>query len=92
MPYLSYPDKSGLPVASAVIDQHSTFAQTGAFFSLDALPIGYHCTIFGVAHPHGRIAFDRRPVLRGTEFPPNLGDVGKIVPQADGTVAIEWPL
>lgn len=92
MSYLSYPTSSETPVASATIDHFSRFQQTGNLLALKGLELGYNVVVFGVPTPDGLISFDRRPMLRGTDFPPSLGDVGKIIQQADGTVAIQWPL
>lgn len=92
MTYLSYPNASVTPKPSATIDDHSRFQQSGNLFSLKGFALGYNVTIFGVATPDGLVNFDMRPTFRGMDIPFNLGDTGRLHPQADGTVAIEWPL
>lgn len=92
MSYLSYPNPSNLPAKSATIDVASKFQQNGSLFSLKGIALGYNVTVFGVVIPDGLVNFDQRPMFRGEDFPPNLGDTGRLIPQPDGTVAIEWPL
>ncbi len=77
-------------MASPTIDQFSKFQQTGNLLALN--PGGYNVVIFGVPLPGGAMAFDRRPMFRGADFPPSLGDLGATLLQADGTIAVQWPL
>jgi hypothetical protein len=92
MTYLSYPNASNTPEPSAVVDVRSKFQQSGNLLTLKGIELGYNVTIFGVLEPDGLVNFDKRPTFRGADIPFNLADTGRLHPQSDGTVAIEWPL
>lgn len=89
--YLSYALVNGVPTATPAnqIDASSSFAQTGNIFTC-CYP-GYNVMIFGAAAPGGRLVFQRIPIYSAGYDTP-AGDFGMVEPQADGTVAIQWPV
>ena len=94
MKYLSYRLQDGKPTAvpSDTIDKYSTFQQDGNVYSLEGIAIGYNVMVFGATAPGGKICFQRLPMFTPGWDASVPGDFGVIVPQADGTVAIQWPL
>lgn len=94
MKYLSYQLVNGVPTAvpSDVIDQHSRFFQDGNIYSLEGIAIGFNVLVFGALAPGGLICFQKTPMFTAGWDAAAPGDFGRIVPQNDGTVAIQWPL
>lgn len=94
MTYLSYQWQNGQPtaVASNTIDAHSTFTQTGTCLALAGINIGFNVLVFGAPIPGGMVNFQRIPMFQtGWDAQPP-GDTGIVIPQANGTCAIQWPL
>lgn len=92
MTYLSYKLVNGVPTAeaSAVIDNSAKFKQTGTCFA-QAGP-GFNAFIFGADCGNGLVAFQRVPMFVAGWDAHSPGDFGRLVPQPDGMVAIQWPV
>lgn len=91
--YLSYQLVNGAVVAtrSETLDLHSLFYPDGNLYTLNGPPLGFNVQVVGSKAPGGQINFQRIPMgYPGWDATP-AGDFGVLHPQADGTVAIEWP-
>lgn len=91
MTYLSYIQVDGIPVATPAdaIDASTKFQVDGNLYTC-AYP-GFNVQILGSTAPGGRLVFQRAPIYTpGYDRP--AGDFGVLVPQSDGTVAIQWPV
>ncbi len=91
MSYLSYKNGSSAS-ASPTIDGTCLFQPSGNLYSLSpAATPGYIVTIVGTVTPGGFLLFDQRPVntVAGAV---QLNQFGTLEPQADGSVAVVWPL
>lgn len=93
MKYLSFQMVNGVPTAvpSDVIDVHSRFQADGNLYALRGIELGFNVAIFGVQAPGGGLNFNRHPI-DSAEFSLALTDFGQVVPQSDGTIAVNWPL
>jgi hypothetical protein len=93
MKYLSYQIHDGAVTAvpSETIDKFSRFQPDGNLYALRGIDLGYNVAIFGVLAPGGGINFNKYPIDHPS-FSLGFTDFGQLVPQADGTVAINWPL
>ena len=93
--YLSYQrDKNGAVTAvpSQTIDKYSKFQRDGNCYSLEGIALGYNVIVWGAEAPGGKLCFQRIPMFTPGWDANGPGDFGVIEQQADGTVAIRWPL
>lgn len=94
MSYLGYQliDGKITAVPSDVIDDHSRFKQTGNVFALKGIAVGFNVQVYGAPTPGGLVNFQKTPMFTAGWDATTPGDTGRLVPQAGGDVAIEWPL
>lgn len=105
MKYLSYQrDAAGQvsAVPSETIDWHSTFWRDGNILTLNGMAIGFNVSLFSAKTPGGvdavgqpapgtELVFNKVP-MADPAFSLVLADTGRIHPQADGSLLIQWPL
>lgn len=97
MTYLSYKRDPGSGIVVAVglptIDDSSKWIQNGNVFVLkNSGGLGFNVMIFGAFGADGNFFFIRYPMFTtGWDLNPP-GDFGIVVPQDDGTIAIQWPV
>lgn len=92
--YLSYQLVNGKPEAtpSNTVDAHSKFQQSGNLLTLEGIAIGFNVQVFGAPAPNGLLNFNRTPFNSADWKQTDMGDFGRLKPQTDGTVLVEWPL
>lgn len=93
MKFLSYQLVNGVPTATPTetLDKHAIFWPDGNIYSLEGIAIGFNVMVFG-AIANGLINFQKLPMFTAKWDAQPPGDFGRIVAQADGSVAIQWPL